>query len=90
MLNRIRLKPTFLATAGAVAASLLLPIKPAVASPDQAGPCAGRLQTLGYRQVELDGRQAHVSMYEARRGSEEVKLIVHNSNCAVKDVWLDE
>ena len=90
MLNRKRLKPKVLLTVGTIAAASILTTQAAAASPDQAGPCAGRLQTLGYRQVELDGRQAHVSMYEARRGSEEVKVIVHNSSCAVKHVWLDE
>ena len=75
MLNRKRLNPKVLLTVGTIAAASILTTQAAAASPDQ---------------VELDGRQAHVSMYEARRGSEEVKVIVHNSSCAVKHVWLDE
>jgi hypothetical protein len=48
------------------------------------------LQQLGYRAVELDAGEAHSSLYEARRGRDEVKLMVKNGSCLVERVWLDE
>jgi len=48
------------------------------------------LQQLGYRVVELDAEEAHSSLYEARRGPDEVKLVVKNGSCLVERVWLDE
>jgi hypothetical protein len=48
------------------------------------------LQQLGYRVVELDAEEAHSSLYEARRGRDEVKLMVTNGSCLVERVWLDE
>jgi hypothetical protein len=62
----------------------------AQASPHETGPCAARLQSLGYAQVKLDASQAHASLYEARRGSQEVKLMVDNGSCAVRQTWLDD
>ena len=62
----------------------------AQASPHHQGPCSGKLQNLGYREVELDGVRAHVSLYEARRGHEEVKLMVDNGSCAVRESWIDD
>lgn len=60
------------------------------ASPHQAGPCAGRLQSLGYTRVKLDATQAHASLYEARRGGQEVKLMVDNGSCTIRQSWLDD
>jgi hypothetical protein len=48
------------------------------------------LQALGYRAVELDAVEAHSSLYEARRGRDEVKLMVKNGSCLVERMWLDE
>jgi hypothetical protein len=60
------------------------------ASPHQAGPCTGRLQSLGYTRVKLDAAQAHASLYEARRGAQEVKLMVDNGSCMIRQTWLDD
>jgi hypothetical protein len=60
------------------------------ASPHETGPCAGRLQSLGYTRVKLDATQAHASLYEARRGAQEVKLMVDNGSCTVRQTWLDD
>ena len=62
----------------------------ALASPDSPGPCAARLQQLGYSRVKLDAVAAETSIYEARRGREEVKVMVQNGSCAAKQVWLDD
>lgn len=63
---------------------------PGWSSPHTKGPCTGRLQALGYRAVELDAVEAHSSLYEARRGRDEVKLMVKNGSCLVERMWLDE
>ena len=70
--------------------ALMLQPSAAFASPDSTGPCAGHLRQLGYSQVEFEAGHAHTSLYEARRGREEVKVMVQNGSCAVKKVWLDD
>jgi len=77
-------------SAAALLAGIGLGAVPSWSSPHAAGPCAGRLQQLGYRVVELDAEEAHSSLYEARRGPDEVKLVVKNGSCLVERVWLDE
>ena len=72
------------------AAALMLQPSAALASPDSAGPCGGHLRQLGYSQVEFEAGHAHTSLYEARRGREEVKVMVQNNTCAVQQVWLDD
>jgi hypothetical protein len=62
----------------------------ALGSPDTAGPCSKRLQTLGYRSVHVEAAQAHSSLYDAHRGGDEVKLMVQNGSCLVQKVWLDD
>ena len=62
----------------------------ASASPHAAGPCSGRLQSLGYSRVELEVGSAHSSLYEARRAGDEMKLMVQNGSCIVEKVWLDD
>ena len=70
--------------------ALLLQPSAAFASPDSAGPCGGHLRQLGYSQVEFEAGHAHTSLYEARRGREEVKVMVKNGSCAVQQLWLDD
>ena len=60
------------------------------ASPREPGPCAARLRSLGYKRVELDATRASSSLYEARRGAEEVKLMVDNGSCMIRQIWLDD
>jgi len=60
------------------------------ASPDRSGSCTAHLQRLGYTRVDLEAVAAHSSLYEARRGRDEVKLMVNNGSCAVERVWLDD
>lgn len=79
-----------LGAAAATLAGLLAGALPGWPSPHVAGACAPRLQQLGYRAVELDVVEAHSSLYEARRGRDEVKLMVKNGSCLVERVWLDE
>ena len=71
-------------------AALLATPTATFASPDSAGACTGHLQQLGYRQIEFEAGHAHSSLYEARRGNEEVKVMVRNGSCAVQEVWLDD
>jgi hypothetical protein len=40
--------------------------------------------------VELEAVNDMTSIYEARRGRDEVKLMVKNGSCAVQQVWLDD
>lgn len=61
-----------------------------MASPHRSGPCGERLHNLGFRNIELDGSQKHVSLYEAKRGYQEVKLMVDNGSCKVLQSWIDE
>ena len=75
---------------GLTAMTLLAVAGPAFASPDTPGPCAAKLQRLGYSRVELDAVNAQSSIYEARRGRDDVKLMVTNGSCAVQQVWLDD
>ena len=60
------------------------------ASPDVSGPCSRHLQRLGYQRVQLDASLSYSSVYEARRGPDEVKILIANSGCAIKQVWLDD
>lgn len=73
-----------------IGTALMVQPSAALASPDGAGPCGGHLRKLGYSQVEFEAGHAHTSLYEARRGREEVKVMVQNSSCAVQQVWLDD
>jgi len=82
--------PRLMVSAAALLAGIGLGTAPGWSSPHVAGPCAERLQQLGYRAVELDAVEAHSSLYEARRGRDEVKLMVKNGSCLVERVWLDE
>jgi hypothetical protein len=70
--------------------TLMLQPSAALASKDSSAPCAGHLQQLGYREVAFEARHSHSSLYEARRGHEEVKVMVKNGSCAVQQVWLDD
>lgn len=60
------------------------------ASPDSPGPCSARLERLGYQRVKLDASQPHSSLYEARRGRDEVKLMVDNQSCVIQKTWMDD
>jgi len=75
-----------------LAAAALLALHPgrADASSDRSGPCSGRIQNLGFRHVKLENVQAHVSLYEAYRDNEEVKLMVENGSCTVRQTWVDD
>ncbi|WP_398326312.1 hypothetical protein [Vulcanococcus sp.] len=77
-------------SAAALLAGIGLGVVPGWSPPYSTGPCASRLQQLGYRAVELDAEEAHSSLYEARRGRDQVKLMVKNGSCLVERVWLDE
>ena len=68
---------------------LLFPVA-SLASSDIPGPCSERLQALGYRRVHFEAAQQHSSLYDALRGEDEVKLMVHNERCLVQQVWLDD
>lgn len=60
------------------------------ASPHITGPCSARLESLGYLRVKLDAAQAHSSLYKARRGHDDVKLIVNNQSCVIQKFWMDD
>jgi hypothetical protein len=75
---------------GLLAITLSAAGRAASASPDSPGPCTAQLQRLGYSRVELDAVNDMTSIYEARRGRDEVKLMVKNGSCAVQQVWLDD
>ena len=62
----------------------------AQASPHETGPCAARLQSLGYTRVELNATQGHSFLYEARRGAQKVRLMVDKGSCTVRQTWLDD
>lgn len=79
-----------LLVSGLTVMALLAATAPASASPDTPGPCAAQLQRLGYSRVELEAVGDKTSIYEARRGRDEVKLMVTNGSCAVQKVWLDD
>jgi hypothetical protein len=81
------LRASFLFTA----TMALLSSNPAVqASSENPGPCGQRLENLGYVRARLKNNGTNTALYEAYRGQDEVRLMVDQKTCQIRQIWLDD